>query len=249
MLKGKVAIVTGASGGIGRGTAIAFAKEGAKVAIVARSKDKLETVAAEIKKLGGEALVIVADISSKKDNLRAVEETVKRFGGLHIAFNNAGVFTQSKLVDTDEKNIDTIINVNIKGVIFGMQAQIPALIKTGNDGVIINNSSTASRVSQASATMSVYSASKAFVDVVSQIAAVENAGKVRINTINPGPVKTDVIGPNAEETWKQLGDLLTIQGRYAEPEEIADYVVFLSSDKAKFVTGARVTIDGGANVK
>jgi len=248
-LSGKVAIVTGASSGIGRATAVAFALEGAKVIAAARNEERLQSVVDEIKKAGGQAAYIIADVSKEEDNKKIVEFAVQTYGGLHVVFNNAGIFSSKSIPDIDAGHVDDLINTNIKSIIWGLKYQIPALLASGNSGSVINNSSMLGlhNRSRISAGASIYSATKSFVNALSQVAAIENAGRIRVNAVLPAIIKTPIAKLNEEQT-DQWAAPLHLAGRAGTGDEVANVVVFLASDKAAFVTGSLYEVSGGFQV-
>jgi NAD(P)-dependent dehydrogenase (short-subunit alcohol dehydrogenase family) len=244
-LEGKVALLTGGNAGIGKATAIALAKQGAKIAIVARRAEEGEQALSEIKKVGREAIFIRADVTKAEDCQEMVTSTVKAFGKLDIAFNNAGIGRAGKFVaDVDEADFDAVMAVNVKGVFLSMKYEIPELLKAGG-GAIINTSSIGGLI--ASQGQSAYQTSKHALQGLTKAAALEYAKLgIRVNAICPGPVRTPMVErwfamPGVQE--KILGSIP--MGRIAEPEEIAQAVVYLASDNARFITGTSLVLDGG----
>lgn len=244
-LEGKVALVTGGNAGIGKATAIALAKEGAKVAIVARRAAEGEQALSEIKKTGREAIFVRADVTKSEDCQEMVKATVKAFGKLDIAFNNAGIGRAGKFVaDVEEADFDVVMAVNVKGAFLSMKYEIPELLKAGG-GAIINTSSIGGLI--ASQGQSAYQTSKHALQGLTKAAALEYAQRgIRVNSICPGPVRTPMVErwfamPGVQE--KILGSIP--MGRIAEPDEIAQAVVYLASDDARFITGASLVLDGG----
>lgn len=189
---------------MGKETALQLGLKGVKgLTLFARRKEKLEEVAAEIKAMGSgtEVLVVAGDATDEKDNERAVKETIEAFGGINSAFVNAGIFAGGKpLTETSNEDIDKIINVNIKGVIFALRYILPAIAKTVGDsgptGSVVVNSSCmgAGVIAPKSAGASIYSASKAFVNSLVETAAIENAPRIRVNAVMPGLVTTEIMG-------------------------------------------------------
>jgi len=242
-LKDKVAIVTGASSGIGRAIAIIYASNEIKV-IVSDIDEKggKETVEI-ISKNKGEAVFIKSDSSSAEQNESLVNETVKRFGALHIACNNAGI--GGPLSVTGEYPVegwDKVIAVNLSGVFYGMRYQIPAILKSGG-GAIINMASILGKVG--TKLSPAYVAAKHGIIGLTKTAALEYADKnIRINSVGPAYIKTPLLKNIPEEALNSLVDLHPI-GRLGESEEVAELVLWLSSSKASFVTGAYYAIDGG----
>jgi NAD(P)-dependent dehydrogenase (short-subunit alcohol dehydrogenase family) len=242
--KDKVAIVTGGSFGIGRATALAFAKKGAKV-VVADWQEDTETIDL-IKKSGGEALFIKCDVSRSSDVKAMVEKTIATFERLDYAFNNAGIEGDSApLQDCSEENWDRTIGVNLKGIWLCMKHEIPEMIKQGK-GAIVNCSSVAGLVGFAG--LPAYVASKHGVIGLTKTSALECAKLgIRINAVCPGVIQTPMIDRltrNDKEAIKQFTSLEPI-GRFGQAKEIANAVIWMCSDGASFVTGHAMAVDGG----
>ena len=252
-LLNKVAIVTGASSGIGAAVAKKFIKEGAKVTIVGRNETKLKNVSEECKKTGGEALPIIADVTNDSNIKNIVDETVKKFGKIDVLVNNAGASFPTKFTASDAmKSFDTTIAVNLRAIVSLTNAAALHLIKS--KGNIVNVSSISS-IRPFISTGFAYNTSKAAVDHFTKTIAVELAKEgVRANVVNPGPVRTDIVkNTGADEAtqealWKifQKG---TVLNKIADPEEVADLILFLASDKARSITGASFVIDNGGVIK
>lgn len=242
--KNKVAIVTGGSFGIGRATALAFAKRGAKI-VIADWKENQETMDL-IENLGGEAIFVKCDVSKSDDVKSLVEKTILTFGRIDFAFNNAGIEGISAPVqDCTEENWDKTIAINLKGIWLCMKYEIPEMLKKGA-GVIINCSSVAGLIGFQSSPA--YVASKHGVIGLTKTAALENAKTgIRVNAVCPGIIKTpmiDRVTRNNEEIEKQFTNMEPV-GRMGQPEEIANAVIWLCSDEASFVTGVAIPVDGG----
>ncbi|EIA07812.1 SDR family oxidoreductase [Flavobacterium frigoris] len=242
--KNKVAIVTGGSFGIGRATALAFAKKEAKVVVV-DWKENTETIDL-ITKSGGEALFIKCDVSKSSDVKAMVEKTIATFGRLDYAFNNAGIEGESAPVqDCSEENWDKTIGVNLKGVWLCMKYEIPEMIKQGK-GVIVNCSSVAGLVGFSS--LPAYVASKHGVIGLTKTSALECAKLgIRVNAVCPGVIQTPMIDRltgNDKEAIAQFTNLEPV-GRFGQAEEIANAVIWMCSDGASFVTGHAMAVDGG----
>ncbi|PZC82089.1 hypothetical protein B5X24_HaOG211179 [Helicoverpa armigera] len=244
----KVVIVTGSSSGIGAAIAIKFAEEGAKVAIVGRNQEKLNNVAKQC----GKPLVLVADVTKDEDNKRIVDETVRVFGKLDILVNNAGVAHSGSIQAEDAMaTFNKVMTTNLRSAVYLTHLAAPHLVKT--KGNIVNISSVvAFRV--ITKEMFAYCTSKAALDHFSRAVALELASSgVRVNIVNPGPVHTDAfvnLGASKEQEaaiLKQLGDAMPLK-RVSVPEEIADLVLFLASEKAKAITGSNFVTDNGASV-
>ena len=238
----KVALVTGASSGIGRATAIAFAKAGAKVVVVARRADKGEETARLITEASGEAIFVQADVTKAADIEAMVKKTVETYGRLDYAFNNAGSGTSGKIADLSEADWDYEINANLKSVWLSMKYEIPVMQQSGG-GAIVNTSSQGALLGVAN--YGAYGAAKAGVIALSRAAAAEySADRIRINTVSPGAVKTDLWADAPPEMLDQVAAGIPLQ-RIGMPEDIAEAVVWLCADGAAFVTGHNLVVDGG----
>lgn len=242
--EGKVALVTGGSFGIGRATAIAFAKKGVKV-VIADWVEDTETLNA-IKLLGGDAIFIKCDVSKTEDVKAMLEKAIATFGRLDYAFNNAGIEgAMAPTHDCTEENFDKTIGVNLKGVWLCMKYEIPEMLKQGK-GVIINCSSIAGLVGFPG--LPIYVATKHGVIGLTKTAALEYAkAGIRVNAVCPGAIKTamiDRITGKKKEVEDQFAAMEPI-GRMGEPEEVAKAVIWLCSDDASFVTGHAMAVDGG----
>lgn len=239
-VENKVAIVTGGASGIGRACAEILIKEGAKVAITDINEELGRSVERE---LGENALFIKADSSSVEDNKKIVEETVKKFGGLHIAVNNAGIGGEAnKVGDMSTSGWDKVIAINLNGVFYAMHYQIPEMKKNG--GSIINMASILGYVGFAHS--SAYSAAKHGVLGLTKSAAWEYGTEgIRINAVGPGFIHTPLVDDSMDQ---QTLDFLASQHafqRLGKPEEVAELVLWLASDKSSFATGTYFPIDGG----
>ena len=238
----KVAIVTGASSGIGRATAIAFAKAGAKVVVVARRADRGEETVRLITEASGEAIFVQADATKAADIEAMVKKTVETYGRLDYAFNNAGSGTSGKIADLSEADWDYEINANLKSVWLSMKYEIPVMQQSGG-GAIVNTSSQGALLGVAN--YGAYGAAKAGVIALSRAAAAEySADRIRINTVSPGAVKTDLWADAPPEMLDQVAAGIPLQ-RIGMPEDIAEAVVWLCADGAAFVTGHNLVVDGG----
>lgn len=242
--KNKVAIVTGGSFGIGRATAIAFAKKGAKI-VIADWVEDAETLNA-IKALGGEAIFVKCDVSKTDDVKAMIEKTIATFGRLDYAFNNAGIEGSNGTThECTEENWDKTIGVNLKGVWLCMKHEIPEILKQGK-GVIINCASIAGLVGYVG--LPAYVASKHGIIGLTKTSALEYAKQgIRVNAVCPGAIKTsmiDRITGNKKEVEEQFAGLEPL-GRLGQPEEVANAVLWMCSDEASFVTGHAMAVDGG----
>jgi NAD(P)-dependent dehydrogenase (short-subunit alcohol dehydrogenase family) len=242
----KVAIITGGSSGIGRATAVALAKEGVKVAVAARRTKEGEETMRLVKEAGGDGIFVRTDVASEKDVKLLVEKSVKQYNRLDYAFNNAGIEeSPTPLVDQTSEVFDKIMNVNAKGVWLSMKYEIPEMIRTGG-GAIVNTSSGTGVIGTPQ--MPIYTASKHAVLGLTKSAALEYAKSgIRINAIVPGIIETEMFERAAEDNKQTLESLESITpiGRTGDPQEIANAVVWLLSDKASFVLGHTLLVDGG----
>jgi len=246
-LKDKVALVTGASSGIGRATALKFIAAGARVALVGRDAQALEAVAGEIEKGDGEAFAVAADVTNEQDAERAVTASVERFGGLDVLVNAAGGLVNGTVETTTLPAWDAMLDVNLRAVFHLMQLSIPHL--ETRQGNIVNVSSVTGL--RAFPGVLAYCVSKAGVDQLTRCAALELAGKkIRVNAVNPGVVRTQVHrrGGMSEEAYAAfLEHSRTTHplGRVGEADEVAELILFLASARAAWITGATYSIDGG----
>jgi NAD(P)-dependent dehydrogenase (short-subunit alcohol dehydrogenase family) len=247
MLKDRVAIVTGASSGIGRAIALAYGRAGARVAVSdleSQAATGEETVAA-LRAAGAEAAFVPADVSRPEDCAALVQRTVDRWGRLDVACNNAGIGGDlAPTADYPIESWDRVIRVNLSGVFYGMKAQIGQMLKNGG-GAIVNIASILGAVGLANAPA--YTAAKHGVVGLTQAAALEyGAQGVRVNAVGPGFIHTPMIS-GLESDPASLQQLVALHplGRLGKPEEVAELVLWLSSPAASFATGAYYPIDGG----
>ncbi|KAI5633484.1 enoyl-(Acyl carrier protein) reductase domain-containing protein [Phthorimaea operculella] len=250
--KNKVVLVTGAGSGIGAATAVLFAKEGADVAMVDKNEEKLDAVADKVATIGNKPCVIYADVSKDADVQRIVKETIANFGKLDVLINNAGFVNSGTILDGKiVEAYDAIMKVNVRAAIHLTTLAAPHLAAT--KGNIVNTSSAASMYVPVNSAINAYAISKAALDHFTRGAALELAASgVRVNSVNPGPVDTDLI-KNAGVATK-IGNhsnhaQLTAFKRTLDPEEIADLIVYLASDKARGITGSNFVIDNGLLLK
>jgi NAD(P)-dependent dehydrogenase (short-subunit alcohol dehydrogenase family) len=247
-VKGKVAIITGASRGLGKAQALLLAKEGAKVVITDIEEALGKKVVEEIKGDGGEVIFVKHDVSSEENWKEVIEKTLSEFSKLDVLVNNAGVILFKNIKETTLEEWRWVIRINLDGVFLGTKYAMEAMKKSGG-GSIINLSSTAGIVGTLDT--SAYHASKGGVRLFTKAAALEcsKAGydyNIRVNSVHPGVIKTpmtkDLLGD--EDSRKEVTEWHPI-GHVGEPEDIAYGVLYLASDESKFVTGSELVIDGG----
>jgi NAD(P)-dependent dehydrogenase (short-subunit alcohol dehydrogenase family) len=240
----KVVLITGGTSGIGKTTAIAFAKAGAKVVLSGRRAQEGEAVAGEIKAAGGTARFVKADVAVEADVKNLVEQTVAAFGRLDIAFNNAGVEWMKPLTEATEAEYRHVFDINVWGVISSLKYEIPAMLKTGG-GAIVNTSSVAGHIGLAGA--SIYIASKHAVEGITKAAALEFGKQgIRVNAVAPAVIETDMVDRFAGKEGPMREYLASLHpiGRVGQTREVADAVLFLCSDGASFITGESLKVDG-----
>ncbi len=250
-LKDKVAIITGAAGGIGQAGATLFAGEGAKVALVDVKEDGIEATAQRVRDEGGTAIAIKADISRAEDVRRAVETTVACLGRPTVLFNNAGINAEHRLplFEIAEEDFDRTIAVNLRGAWLMMKYVVPQMIQAGG-GSIINTASISAFIAASSAG---YSASKGGVVAMTRVAAVElGRYNIRVNALCPGATVTPLAAEQRVEMQArgmpaalEMVDKMSVLGRLSDPMDQARMALFLASDDAAFATGAPFIIDGG----
>ncbi len=246
-MEGKVAIVTGASSGIGRATAVLFCERGTRVVAIGRNEKDLSSLRDEIRDTNGQIRTYLADVRETRQIEKLIDETVETFGRIDVLVNSAGIISNGSIETTTLEEWDKVMSVNLRAVFFLMQKCIPHLEKT--KGNIVNVSSVAG--TRAFSNVLAYCVSKAGVDQLTRCAALELAPKgIRVNAVNPGVVVTNLhrrAGMNEEEYQEFLKRSKTTHplGRVGEPREIAELIYFLASDKASWITGATYEIDGG----
>ncbi len=245
-LDGKVALITGAGSGIGRASALAFAREGAKVAVADIVVEGGEETVRMVKEAGGEAFFIKVDVSNAAEVEAMVNTVVDTYGRIDCAYNNAGI--EGRLASTDEYPedvFDKVIDINLTGVWLCMKYELPHMLKQGG-GAIVNTASGAGLIGVAG--MSAYVASKHGVVGLTKTAALEYAKSgIRVNSVCPGLIQTPMV-ERITADQPQLGEALVAAepvGRTGKPEEIAESVVWMCSDAASFVTGHAMSVDGG----
>jgi NAD(P)-dependent dehydrogenase (short-subunit alcohol dehydrogenase family) len=241
-LSGKVAIITGASSGIGRAIAVMFAKHGAAVVLNARQPAALEEVASVISASGGSVAVVPGDAGHAGTHEAAIDVALRRFGGLDIAINNAGVTGPARpLAELSLTEWDEILRVNLTAAFLGAKSQIPMMLERGGGSIVFTSSFVGTSVGLPG--MAAYGASKAaLMGLVKGIAADYGARGIRANALLPGGVDTQMAGNQSQKDWAAN---LHAMKRIAQPEEIACAALFLASSMASFVTGSALFADGG----
>ncbi|MDH6268916.1 NAD(P)-dependent dehydrogenase (short-subunit alcohol dehydrogenase family) [Rhizobium sp. SG_E_25_P2] len=242
VLDNKVAIISGASSGIGKAAAHLFAEEGASVILNARGQEALERVAAEIRAGGGKAIAIAGDVGLAETHAELAEEAENRFGGLDIAFNNAGMVGAIKpLAELSVEDWQAALTANLTAAFLASRAQIPAMLARGGGAIVFTSSFVGTSVGLPG--MGAYAAAKAgLMGLVKSIAADYGAKNIRANALLPGGTDTGMAGDQAQKDWAAS---LHAMKRIAEPDEIARAALFLASPAASFVTGAALYADGG----
>lgn len=245
LLTARCALITGASSGIGAAAARVFSREGARVMLAARREEELAALTKQLRNAGCDAAYTVTDVSSDREVAWAVQATLDRFGALDVAFNNAGVaLPHSPLHLTSAEAYDTLMDTNVRGVWHCLRHEVAAML--GRGGAIVNTSSTAGAVATPAAAP--YIASKHAVNGLTKAAAAEYAGHgIRVNAIAPGTTRSEMIRHWFDLHPEVEGPLLqrALLPRIADPEEIAEAAAWLCSERASFLTGAVVPVDGG----
>jgi len=249
ILDGKVALVTGGASGIGRATAVAMAREGARVAVADRAEETAAETVALINAAGGQAIAIGGDVTKEADVAAMVERTVSAFGRIDCAFNNAGVATRAvgpagqRIHELSQASFDAMLAVNLTGVFLCLKHEVAQMLTQGVGGAIVNTASIAGLIGLP--TSAHYVAAKHGVVGLTKTAAMEYAQDgIRVNCVNPGYVKTPMTKETMETRFDEIMAKVPMR-RLGIPEEIAEAVVWMCSDKASFMTGASHVVDGG----
>jgi len=242
---GPAVLITGALTGIGRATALAFAREGARIVVSGRHDDKGNALVAELQEIGAEATFIKSDVRHDDEVRALVDETVKHFGRLDVAVNNAGTEGQpGPLTDQTAESYAATFDTNVLGTLLSMKHELRVMLPQGS-GSIVNISSTYGRAGAPGAAL--YVASKHAVEGLTKAAALEAAGSgIRVNVIAPGPIETGMLNRFTGTDERKAGLVAGVPlKRVGRPEEIAQTIVFVASDKASYITGASIAVDGG----
>jgi len=247
-LQGKVALITGGAGGIGRAAALLFAREGAAVSIADLDKGAGLQVVREISSAGGRAIFECANLTRAADCKRVVERTMREFGGIHVLFNNAGIIRRASVVEISEDDWDAVMAINVKSIFLMCREVIPIMAKAGR-GSIINTASGWGLAGGPRA--AAYCASKGAVVLMTKAMAIDHGRQnIRVNCICPGDTDTAMLRHEARQLGEPEERFLSESanrplGRMGKPEEIAQAALYLASDAASFVTGTSLVVDGG----
>lgn len=247
-LKGKAAIITGARRGMGRTHALTLAKAGAKVVVSDISLEDCQKVCEEIKKAGGQALALKCDVSKKAEVDEMVKKTIEKWGKIDILVNNAGIAQFVPFLEMKEEDWDRTLDINLKGYFLCAQSVVKEMVKQKSGGVIINIASIAmGQVGVGFPNLAHYCASKGGIVGMTETLALELAPyNIRVNVVSPGAIDTPMVG-SIKDDPKALEEFLSRipMKRMGKPEEVANLVLFLASDKSSYITGSTIVIDGG----
>lgn len=246
-LDGKVAVITGAGGGIGRASALRFTGEGAAVVVADIDGDANAETVALVEAAGGRAAAITVDVTDSRQVAAMIDLAETRFGRLDVLFNNAGVMlpTDDDAVATDEATINTTLAVNVTGVLLGCKHGIPAMRRAGG-GSIVNTASFVATLGAATAQIA-YTASKgAVLSLTRELAVIHAREGIRVNALSPGPLRTELLMKFLDSDEKRQRRLVHVpMGRFGEAIEMAHAALFLASDESSFMTGGNLAVDGG----
>ena len=247
-LKNKIAFVTGGTSGIGKSTAMAFADAGAKVCIAARSADKGNEIVEQIQRDGGQAIFIQTDVSDSMMVKAAIEKTTQKLGGLDFCFNNAGATLKPGVPfhEFSEKSWKQLIDVNLSGIFYCMKYQIAYMLKNGG-GVIVNMSSVAGLISKPFVGAGYNAAKHGVIGLTKNAALYYAKSGIRVNAVCPGVIETPLVESLPDEI-KKAAVHMHPTGRFGEPHEVANTVLWLCSEKSAFITGQSIAIDGGLTI-
>ncbi|MDA8315867.1 MAG: glucose 1-dehydrogenase [Actinomycetota bacterium] len=245
-VEGKVVVVTGAGAGIGRATAKLFADNGAKVVVTDVKQDQGEETVQQITSAGGDSMFLRHDVSSEEDWVRVLAAAKEQFGGIDVLVNNAGIYVIAPVTETTLEQWNKLFSINVTGVFLGAKHVVSYLVERGG-GSIVNLSSVAGLLGAAG--HACYGASKGAVRILTKDLAAElGPQNIRVNSIHPTYVKTamaDYGAAIAGKTLDEMGREMSVLGRLAEPEDVANVIVFLAADESRYLTGAEFVVDGG----